>query len=298
MNINFRNYDSQPFFTNDYCKIRNFLIRINAENLYTPRFLWGAWEWAVTHGGRDQNHLDRIGLWEDDGKLVAIATYECPLGEGFLIVDEAYSHLKPDMITYAKESLHNHGKLSLLLPDNDYEFQRTAAEQGFRATQQHDLIAVLDIDMLQTYRLPDGFSFVSLADGWNWQQYNCVMWRGFDHEGIPPNNREDILERQQMLSSPMINPDLVIAVTAPDGSFVSHCGMWYQPNDFYCLVEPVVTDPEYRKMGLGKAVVLEAIRRCGTLGAKQAVVGSGQQFYYNMGFYPIQSLTYWEMINK
>ena len=59
-------------------------------------------------------------------------------------------------------------------------------------------------------------------------------------------------------------------------------------------MEPVATDPDYRGMGLGRAVVSEALRRCGELGAKQAVVGYGQQFYYNMGFYPIFSVTYWE----
>jgi len=47
-------------------------------------------------------------------------------------------------------------------------------------------------------------------------------------------------------------------------------------------------------MGLGKAAVLEAIRRSGVLGARQAVVGSSLQFYYNIGFYPIHTETWWE----
>jgi len=72
--------------------------------------------------------------------------------------------------------------------------------------------------------------------------------------------------------------------------------MWYRPGDFYCYVEPVATDPDYRKIGLGKAAVLEAARRCGKLGAKQAVVGSNQQFYYNIGFYPVYTMTYWELV--
>ncbi len=92
----------------------------------------------------------------------------------------------------------------------------------------------------------------------------------------------------------MINPELMMAVVSPEGNYVAHCGMWYRPDDSYCYVEPVATDPEYRKMGLGKAVVLEAIRRCGRLGAKQAVVASRQQFYYNIGFTPIYTATWWE----
>ena len=294
MSVTFRNYSPEPYFTEDYVKVRNFLIRINASKLYTPRFLWGAWEWAVTHGGRDQNNLNRIGLWEDGDKLVALATYECPLGEGYLIIDEEYCWLKPDVFSYAQENLHDNGKLKILLPDGDYDFQRIAVAKGFRPTQNSEHIAALDINALQSYSLPNGFSFLSMADDWNWQQYNRVMWRGFNHEGIADYSDKTISGRKEMLSSSMINPELVLAVMAPDGNYVSHCGAWYQPGDFYCYIEPVATDPEYRLIGLGKAVVLEAISRCGKLGATQAVVGSNQQFYYNIGFYPTHTETWWE----
>jgi len=294
MSIVFRNYSPEPFFTEDYLKVRKFLMRINSHKLYTPRVLWGAWEWAVTHLARDQDHLDRIGLWEDDGQLVALAAYESSLGEGFLVVDEAHGHLKPEVIAYAGESLSDDGNLKILLPDGDYEFQRAAVSQGFQPTQYSDHVAALDIGALQLYGLPEGFSFVSMADDWGWQQYNRVMWRGFNHEGEADHDEKTIAGRKQMLSSPMIIPELVVAVRAPDGNYASHCGMWYHPGDNYCYVEPVVADPDYRKMGLGKAVVLEAIRRCGVLGARQAVVGSDQQFYYNIGFYPIYTATWWE----
>ena len=295
MSITFRNYNPKPPFTDDYIKIRNFLIRINSENLYTPNFLWGAWEWEVTHSGLDRNNLDKFGIWEDKDEIVAIAIYEMPLGDGLLIVDEAYRHLIPDMITYAKNSLHDNGKLRILIDSRDCEFARVAMQHGFRPTQSRWNSAVLDIDKLKSFSLPEGFSFVSMADGWNWQQYNRVMWRGFDHQGKVNHDDATIAERKEMLSSKMINKELVVAVVAPDGNYVSHCGMWYNPRDFYCYVEPVVTDPEYRKMGLGKAAVLEAILRCSKLGAKQALVSSSQQFYYNIGFYPIQTSTWWEL---
>jgi predicted N-acetyltransferase YhbS len=45
--------------------------------------------------------------------------------------------------------------------------------------------------------------------------------------------------------------------------------------------------------GLGKAVVLEGVNRCGKLGAKHAYVLSSQQFYYNIGFYPYQNDIWW-----
>ena len=102
-----------------------------------------------------------------------------------------------------------------------------------------------------------------------------MMWRRFNHEGMAAYDDETIAGRKTMLSRPMVNPELVVAAAAPDGNYVSYCGMWYRPGDFYCFVEPVVTDPEYRKMGLGKAVVLETIIR-----RSRYRVDFGKRFYF------------------
>ena len=65
---------------------------------------------------------------------MALATYECPLGEGYLIVDEDYVHLKPYVITYAQKALQDNGQLKILLLDGDCEFQRAAVAQGLHPT--------------------------------------------------------------------------------------------------------------------------------------------------------------------
>jgi len=67
--------------------------------------------------------------------------------------------------------------------------------------------------------------------------------------------------------------------------------MWYTPDIDYAVVEPVATDPDYRRMGLGKAVVLEGVRRCFAEGANTIYVGSGQQFYYiNLARYTLPAV--------
>ncbi len=69
--------------------------------------------------------------------------------------------------------------------------------------------------------------------------------------------------------------------------------MFYEPTHRYAYVEPVVTDPAYRRMGLGKAAVLEGIRRCGDLGATEAFVGSDLAFYLSIGFQVIYTSECW-----
>ena len=63
MSVTFRNYASEPSYSDDYRKVRAFLNRINAKKITTPRFLWGAWDWAappIWHPSLNS----KIGLWE------------------------------------------------------------------------------------------------------------------------------------------------------------------------------------------------------------------------------------------
>ena len=84
-----------------------------------------------------------------------------------------------------------------------------------------------------------------------------------------------------------------MVVEAPDGSFVSYCGMWYEPVHRIAYVEPVATDPAYRRMGLASAAILEGIRRCGELGATVACVGAIRPIYQSIGFRQVYNGSAW-----
>lgn len=293
MPVKMRNYTSEALFTSDYKKVREFLIGLNRKQIKYPGFTWSRWEWMTTHSMLDRKALGKIGIWEDDGKIVGLATYEGSLGDSYLFTTDGYKYLESEMIKYALGSLCGEQGLRVIIDNNDRDLQRTARDLGFIATPKQENVALIDITDKLTYNLPEGYKIVSMADGWDYYKYNAVMWRGFNHQGPPPETDENISSRREMLSSPMIVPEIVVAVAAPDGRYVSHCGMWYTPEDDYAYVEPVATDPDYRMKGLGKAAVLEAVKRCGQLGAKTAMVGSSQQFYYSIGFYPIYTGSWW-----
>jgi GNAT superfamily N-acetyltransferase len=289
MSVTMRNYTPEPLFTDDYRKVRAFFRAVNRERLAYPGFTWGRWEWMTTHAMLDRSSLGRIGLWEESGRIVGLATYESTLGDAYLFTARGYESLNREMLRYAQSALAGPKGLRVNIDDNDRALQRAAVESGFVATAEQENTAMLDLSDRLSGCLPDGYGFVSMADGWDFVQYNAVMWRGFNHEGPPPCAPENIAVRREMLSSPMILPQIVLAVTAPDGKYVAHCGMWYVPGDPYALVEPVATDPAYRMRGLGRAVVLEATGRCARMGAKVALVGSSQRFYYRIGFYPVHT---------
>jgi GNAT superfamily N-acetyltransferase len=107
-------------------------------------------------------------------------------------------------------------------------------------------------------------------------------------------NGEEFESRRMMFDTPKARRDLKIAVVAPDGNLVSFCGMFYEPTGRFGYVEPVATDPLYRRMGLGKAAVLEGIRRCYELGATTAYVGNDLPIYLATGFKVIYTSQCWK----
>jgi ribosomal protein S18 acetylase RimI-like enzyme len=185
------------------------------------------------------------------------------------------------------------------IDDHDDFFQQIAADHGFVATPNKESDAVFYTDRTSVeYSLPPGYRVVSMADDLDLFKYGQVLWKGFDHElnGEGPFVFNE--EKQRAFENEMIRPNvdlgLKIAIVNPHGDYVAYCGMWYDPLAGFAVVEPVATDPYYRKLGLGKAVVLEGIRRCMQRGAKSAFVGSSQQFYYNIGFRPYATATQWK----
>ena len=298
MSIQCRPYTKMPGFSADYFRVYDFLVRINQASIVNESFIWGRWEWMFSLSFLDRDHLDRIGLWEDDGRIVALATYEQTVGNVWFCLDPDYPFLRRAMLEYAVANLDQDGKLAVLIGDRDREFQDVAASLGFCATQGHENTAVIPIDDAfladrRWAKLPEGFRITSMAETADLKKYNKVLWRGFNHEGEPPETEEMLEGRKLEQSGPHAKMDLKIAVAAPNGDFVSYCGMWYLPGTDYALVEPVATDPDYRRQGMGRAAVLEGVSRCGQIGAKMAFVGSSQQFYYSIGFRPYSTDTWW-----
>jgi GNAT superfamily N-acetyltransferase len=293
MAIQFRNYTKQAGITEDYHKIRDFFI-----GLGYAEYTYARWDWMATHGYLDTSAVGRIGIWEEAGQILGVATFDCQLGDAFCLALPEYAFLKKDMLLYAKDNLSKDGKFSVVISDTDVKFQDIAAELGFRATVQKENDAIFYLDKTSTeYQLPEGFQITSLKDTFDMYQYGRVLWKGFNHELNGEGEFQYSEEKERSFKESMLRPNvdlnLKIAAVAPDGNFAAHCGMWYDSKAGYAVIEPVATEPQYRRMGLGKAVVLEGIRRVGQLGAKTALVGSSQQFYYSIGLRPYSTATLW-----
>jgi predicted N-acetyltransferase YhbS len=233
--------------------------------------------------------LERFGIWEDSGDVVGVAHIEDQFGTVYFEIHPDFTHLKSEMLEYAETYLSlelSNGRryIRAFISEFDSEFEAVAASRGYRQdTNSPDYFSHFTLlNPLPQVTLRDGFHLKSLEDDNDLCKVNRVLYRGFNHPGEVP---ADLVEfRKRVQSAPNFRKDLNIVVESPEGEFVSYAGMWYEKVNKVAYVEPVATDPDYRFMGLGKAAVLEGLRRCKTLGATVAFVGSGQTFYEAIGF--------------
>jgi GNAT superfamily N-acetyltransferase len=297
MTIELRRY-SDP---DDYWQVDDFLIEHYQPGNRDGNWVGPAWKYMHFHPNLDSLSLGKIGIWEDGGEIVAVAHYEWQLGEAFFQFHPAYRHLRRETLDYAERNLlgcsarDSRAFLRAFINDNDERFVSLVSARGYKKDPggNRPMAEYVIPDPFPPTTLPEGFRLTSLAEECDWAKVHRALWRGFNHQGEPPMGDEELESRRKMFDTPKARRDLKIAVQAPDGSFVAFCGMFYEATNRYAYVEPVATDPAYRRMGLGRAAVLEGIRRCGKLGASVAYVGSNQPFYLSMGFNIIYTSECW-----
>lgn len=292
--IDTRQYPSQAGITPEYAAVRRFLIRLGYSE-----YIYARWDWMITHSYLEHEGLSKIRLWEEEGEVIAVATFDTRLGIAYCLYLPTHEALKAEMLSYAEKNLNSGDQFCVVIRDDDVAFQTIAKELGFEPTEgkEHDAIIQLDEADL-SIELPEGFSITSMAERYDPLEYKRVLWRGFDHElnGEGPYIFTDAERADADFEMIRDNVDLSLKLAAvnPEGHFVAYCGMWYDQETNTALIEPLATDPDFRRLGLARAIVREGFRRVKNLGATQVLVGSSQAFYYSIGMSPYRSATLWK----
>ena len=265
MSIKIRNFTGEAGYTDDFRKICDFLIQINKDKVITPNCLWARWVWQINQHINTQSHF---GIVEDNEKVVGIALYDHGLGDAYFCADPDYAYVKPQLIDFAVENLSLDGKIRITLPDEDLDYQQAAIQKGFIPTTEKFSTARIDINNI-VYNLPEGYTIMGCDNNnFDVDKYYNAIWKGFDNTRERTASEMESVKNREGFDKPYLDLSIRIMVIAPNGDYAAHCGMWHLPDSNYAYVEPVFTLPEYRKMGLGKAAVLEGVNRCGERGAK------------------------------
>ncbi len=288
MNYRVEKYKNCERFNEQYRDIYRFLL--NAEKIeYNEHFHWGRFEWMQIHTMLEEDKLTNIVLFKDgNDEIVGMITYDTFYDDRvYLLHTISDKCLLNKMIDTVLEN--EEDRVIIKANSKDEVLARVLQERKFERKQKDVSVLELDLGGTLEYKISDRYSISSQTfDMDNWQ-YQLVIHKGFNNEGIPDKWADEVLVRG-------INQDMRLKTFAIlKDEYCSHCGLWYTEGDS-AYEEPVVTIPEHRKKGLGRAVIYEACKRAKNLGAKRATVLSDQEFYYKIGFKCSSEVYCWEKI--
>ena len=159
MAIQQRPYDH----ASDYARISAFLIAHHRPGNLDGNWLEPAWEYMHFHPALEGDCLEKIGVWEDGGEIVAVAHPEWRLGEAFFQFHPAYRHLRGELLDYAEANLAGVSRqdgrryLSAYVNDNDLEFLALVQARGYERDPG-------ETRPLYRFDIPDPFPAIPLAE--------------------------------------------------------------------------------------------------------------------------------------
>jgi len=280
----------------DFDKVYRFLEETYDPVTLNSYLLPHYFEYAQHIQWFDYIRAHRIGLWEDDGKLVGIAAYEMDIGKAHLHTSTEYQYLLPDLLDWAEKELVvvKEGKQSLGIWTTSKEItkQRILGKRGYQLVHSEPVKIFRYENPFLERQLPNGYSLIS-GDGIDYTKLAECFWRGFDHDEIPPDINVD--GNVKVWNAPHADKSLMTIVVAPDGEYACALGMWVDYRNMYAYLEPLATVPKHRRLGLATIALTEAMKKTKILGAKYCF-GGGREFYTAIGFEHICNREIWEKV--
>ncbi len=306
MKFNMRPYRDES----DYWRMRAFLREVLVLNDF--RMLsWHLnrldyWRW---HGIENIDHVrleDAVFLWETPaGDLAAVLNPEGTSGDVFFQIHPLLRTpaLEEEMLAAAEERLAiptpQGGRMLRLFADQS-DHQRRALLQGCGYTPgqwpEYQRRRPL-LDPIPTPAVPPGYTVRALGDESELPARSYVSWQAF-HPDEPDSKYQGWEWYHNIQRAPLYRRDLDIVAVAPDGAHAAFCTAWFDDVTRTGVFEPVGTAPAHQRKGLGKAVMVLALRRLQTLGANLAYVSSYSQgahaLYASVGFTTYDLCESWE----
>ena len=233
------------------------------------------------------DHPENIGLWEDENRqLLAWTVLQTP----FWAIDYAMHPIAfqqgilREMLAWASSRAQ---QIRAQPNGRPMWFVHVRADQstymhelehaGFRSIEQDpdDPWSGLYLERLGRQTAPDatlpaGFTIRPLAGQQEVAAYVTL------HQTVFGSPNMTIDWRTQTLQRPEYVADLDLVVEGPDGQLVAFCVCWTAATDHGTAltgqIEPLGVHPDFQKLGLGRAVLLEDVRRMQDRGVAQMIV--------------------------
>ncbi|MBN2147731.1 MAG: GNAT family N-acetyltransferase [Anaerolineales bacterium] len=263
---------------NDYFLVRNFLREVFLLNNRLEHSWQVArldyWRWHFIATCQITPPFEQVAVaWETaSGELVAVLH---PFGDG-----EIRLHIHPrwrspeleaEAFTYAVEHYAEQSESGarLIAPvfADDALRQQVLTRLGFskREGWNHHYWRDLDAPMAEV-SAPPGYLIRSMGDESEHPSRSWCSWRAF-HSDEPASNYDgDFSWFHNLQSAPLYRRDLDIVAAALNGEIAAFCTIYYDDYTRSAVTVLVGVAAEHWRRGLGKAIILEGMRRLKHLG--------------------------------
>ena len=258
-----------PIRSRAYIKEKDFkLVMVFLADLFKDTGSYENW-FPDRFESSSEEREDAIRIWEEIdlnknpnvSKIVGLTTRDSP-SDFFIHIDPSYHYLEKEMIEWLEEfhakkknnEKRNEQKINILEGNTSRESLLT--ELGYINKGIYGYYRIRDGNLpVPDYTCPEGYEIRPISKD-EFEQQALLIRRVFGHgEWFTA----DVLVWLSKCSFYKEELDLV-AVT-PEGIIASFCTFRLDPNSRIISLEPMGTNPDFRKLGLGKALLAEGIKR-------------------------------------
>jgi GNAT superfamily N-acetyltransferase len=299
-----RNYQNE----NDYWRIREFLREVsilNDRRDYSWSLLrWDYWVWHINMNLFHMDLKEVVYLWEIDGQIVAMLNPDHD-DESFFQVHPSYHRreilcemLEVAELRLPKQKEVGTKELIVWVNEGDDVHKKVLSDCGYARSKYSDehMRRRSLTQPIPGFAPQNGYAIRALGEEAEIPARSWLSWKAF-HPDEPDEKYEGWEWYKNIQRIPLYRRDLDIVAVAPDGEFAAFCTTWVDAVTKTAVFEPVGTHPNHQKRGLGKAVMMESLRRAQNLGATLATVSSyspaAHALYESMGFTEFDLLEPW-----
>lgn len=231
---------------------------------------------AFLHPGGLQWLLRRLGnetfavlQWTDGDALAGFGVDD----SGYVMIQAAMSSLDLHLMLLGRADAHlrqkGEAEIEISVWESDRELLAEIHPLGYvpSGTYGQELVYELG-DEPPRPRLPDGFAMrwlePTLDDAYI--ELHRAAWSTW----APSTYNRQM--HASVTTMPDFDRELVLIIAAPDGRLAAYCIAWFDPRTQTVEIEPLGTRPEFRRLGLARAIVQEVLSRSAERNAKSVMV--------------------------
>jgi ribosomal protein S18 acetylase RimI-like enzyme len=287
----------------DLDRMRALLVEGRKANNGTYYVHVGDVNWWLFYPNQEQEFPERIFLWEDGERVIgwalfsprdrAFDVYVHPAERGSERAEGMYRWAANGMETLARKLGHPDIRMFWVFED-DAVLTALLQKHGFaRSGDDMAYLARSLADPIPAPPLPVGYTVRPVA-GEREVQKRATASHGAFGSKLP---FEQYWPRYlSFMQSPAYEAGRDMVVVAPGERFAAFCIYWLDPVNRVGLFEPVGTHPDFQRQGLGKALLLESLRRMRERQTNTAIVcaevGNARalRLYESVGFHAANRL--------